>query len=159
MPEKTKKYKKIQIFFLPIKDFVTWIFLWHQSNKQPVFFTSLSQFEQLKKITNFYWSRTNFLSVLDPWKVRFLFQLLNWKQFVKKNWENKIIGLVVQCHKLITVESRILKTDQMDELDLHDLLYGRWTGSVTKKSRITTEFYSIQFIKLTDNCRKKKRVN
>ena len=34
--------------------------------------------------------------------------------------ENKIIGLVVRCHKLHIAESRKLKTDKMDELDPYD---------------------------------------
>ena len=50
----------------------------------------------------------------------FFFNCSTEKNSWKKIGENKIIGLLVRCHKLIIVETRKLKTDQMDELDLYD---------------------------------------
>ena len=75
---------------------------WHQSTKQPILFspifsTNFSQFENSWK----HWSKTFFFSVLDRWKVCYLFQLLIWENFVEKIGDNRIRGLVVRCHELI----------------------------------------------------------
>ena len=68
--------------------------LCYQATKQPILFSPIfsiifSQFEQLKKKTNFFWSKTRFSSVLDQWKVCFLFQLLKLRKFHewgKQDW-------------------------------------------------------------------------
>ena len=49
-----------------------------------------------------------FFSVLDQWKVCFLFELLNWEDFLENIGEKKIRGLVFRCHELIILSSRFL---------------------------------------------------
>ena len=54
--------------------------------KQQILSTNFSQFVQLKKKVNFILVQTGFFSVLDQWKVYFLFQLIKLRKIRGKNW-------------------------------------------------------------------------
>ena len=68
---------------------------WHQTTKPPILFspifsTNVSPFEQLKKKTNILLVQNRFFfSVLDQWKVCFLFQLLKKRKIRGKKWGNQ----------------------------------------------------------------------
>ena len=76
----------------------------HQTTNlvSPNFFHEFFSVWAVEKYNTFFFDPEQiFFSVLDQWKAFFLLQLLNWENFVEKIGENKICGLVVQCHKLI----------------------------------------------------------
>ena len=127
---KHSRFKKIRILLLKSSGSFTnsittnpWIFSTKMNNQFvtsnhqttnlvfPIFFHEIFSVEQLKKITNFLLVQNSFFSVLDQWKVCFLFELLNWENFVGKIGENKIRGLVVRCHELITNFMQLFKAD------------------------------------------------
>ena len=64
----------------------------------PNFFHEIFSVEQLKnKTKNFSWVQNRFFSPFWTYE-KFV---LNWEDFVEQIGENKIPGLVVQCHELI----------------------------------------------------------
>ena len=102
---KHSRFKKIRILLLKSSGSFTnsittnpWIFS-TKMNKQfvtsnhqttnlvfPIFFYEIFSVEQLKKITNFLLVQNSFFSVLDQWKVCYLFQLLKLRKIRGKNW-------------------------------------------------------------------------
>ena len=76
---------------------------WHQTTKQPILFspiisTYFSQFEQLKKKTNFLLVQ-NWGKICFGQPIKSVFSFPSWEKFMNKIRKNKIRGLVVRCHE------------------------------------------------------------